>query len=451
MASSAWNIPELEAYQTGRSLIRIPCEQDVPFTARVQALVDTVAFQRLQYISQLGLVSRVYPGATHNRFEHALGVYHNAVRYLSHLGKDSRFREICSQADAELLLATALLHDLGHWPFCHPIEDMGLENVPDHEEFAREYLLGATDLNEVLKSTWNINPADVLDIMVPRQKGSTRDLLRSILSGPIDIDKMDYLDRDSLHAGVPYGRNFDRNRLINSLTVNEAGDGLAITSKGKTAAELMVFARYVMFSEVYWHHAVRSATTMFSRAFYELRNQIDLPAFFRQRESESIAILRDIAHGTTSQSLIEGIFGSSRQLFKRVGEYSAGDDPQIYALLAHRPYHELIDLMNKLQQELCSTISTNGQEIQVLIDSPPPKREVEFRIDIFFEKEQKFRSLTSVSPVVEALAHRQFDDYVKKVRIFVAPKIAENVKQQDLKNILFQISSQANNGLGQSV
>lgn len=441
MPTPAWNIPELEAYQTGRSLIRIPCEQDVPFTARVQALVDTAEFQRLQHISQLGLVSRVYPGATHNRFEHALGVYHNAIRYLSHLGKDTRFREICSQKDAELLLATALLHDLGHWPFCHPIEDMALENIPDHEEFAREYLLKPTELNEVLKSQWNINPEDVLDIMVPRKKGSTRDLLRSILSGPIDIDKMDYLDRDSLHAGVPYGRNFDRNRLINSLTINEVGDGLAITSKGKTAAELMVFARYVMFSEVYWHHAVRSATTMFARAFYELRSQLDLPVFFRQRESESIAILRKIANGSCSQPLIEGIFGDSRQLFKRVAEYSAVDDPEIYALLAHRPYHELIDLMNKLQQELTSAISSKKQNIQVLIDSPPPKREVEFRIDILFEKENKFRSLTSVSPVVEALAHRQFDDYVKKVRIFVAPEIAQKVKQQDLKKILLRISS----------
>ena len=81
---------------------------------------------------------------------------------------------------------------------------------------------------------------------------------------------MDYLARDSLHAGVPYGRNFDQSRLIGSLCLNEAGDGLAITDKGKTAAEMMVFARYVMFSEVYWHHAVRSATAMLQRAFYLL-------------------------------------------------------------------------------------------------------------------------------------------------------------------------------------
>ncbi len=105
-------------------------------------------------------------------------------------------------------------------------------------------------------------------------------LRRSILSGPIDIDKMDYLVRDSQHCGVPYGRHFDRNRLMNSLIVNEAGDGLAITSKGRTAAEMMVFSRYVMFTEVYWHHAVRSATTMFARAFFELMPRLNLSSLF---------------------------------------------------------------------------------------------------------------------------------------------------------------------------
>ena len=106
------------------------------------------------------------------------------------------------------------------------------------------------------------------NVQTPAQR-----ILGSILSGPIDVDKIDYLMRDSLHAGVPYGQHFDRRRLIGSLCLNEAGDALAITDKGKTAAEMMVFARYVMFSEVYWHHAVRSATAMLQRAFYLLRER----------------------------------------------------------------------------------------------------------------------------------------------------------------------------------
>ena len=122
-----------------------------------------------------------------------------------------------------------------------------------------------------------------------------------MLSGPIDIDKMDYLYRDSLHAGVPYGRHFDQQRLLGSLCLNQAGDGLAITDKGKTAAELMVFARYVMFSEVYWHHGVRAATAMLQRAFYLLHGMLDLDALFRMTEHEMIDELQRAAVALASQ------------------------------------------------------------------------------------------------------------------------------------------------------
>ena len=426
-----WDLPELASDGTGKGIIRIPCERDVPFTPRVRALVDTPEFQRLHHISQLGLVRAVYPGANHTRFEHALGVYDNAVRYLTRLVGDVRFRELCTPRDGELLLVAALLHDLGHWPYCHPIEDLGLAALPHHEESAGRFLLGQTDLNRVLREVWQIDPADVLDLLAPRTHSPRMKMLRSILSGPIDIDKMDYLDRDSLHAGVPYGRNFDRNRLISSLTLNEAGDSLAIDSKGKTAAELMVFARYVMFSEVYWHHAVRSATTMFARAFYHLHQQIDLDAFFRGRESDSIENLRQQARGTASEQLLEGIFGSHRAIYKRVGEFSAVDHPEIYQQFAHQKYDNLV----LLNQRLIASLKQVGFRIDsddLLIDAPPPKREVQFKIDVYFAKEKRFRPLASVSPVVEALAHRQFDDFVKKVRFFAKPELAGQISLEEL-------------------
>ncbi|MCA9109392.1 MAG: HD domain-containing protein, partial [Planctomycetaceae bacterium] len=297
------DIPELADLDVGRGLIRVPMEINVPFTSRVRALVDTVEFQRLSQISQLGLVSRVYPGARHSRFEHALGVYHNALCYLQQLRKDQRFCELIDSSSAELLIVAALLHDLGHWPYCHPIEDLEIEGLTAHEAFASRYLHDDSELGQVLCEQWHIDPADVSDVLSAKTDTPRMRVLRSILSGPIDIDKMDYLDRDSLHCGVPYGRHFDRHRLIQSLVLNEAGDGLAISYKGKTAAELMVFARYVMFSEVYWHHAVRSATSMFARAFYELHYQLDLDRLFEQSDTEMIAALRTHGAGTPSEPL----------------------------------------------------------------------------------------------------------------------------------------------------
>jgi len=454
-------IPELARLDAGQGIVRIPDEQDVPFTARVRSLVDTAEFRRLAQISQLGLVSRIYPGAMHTRFEHALGVFQNALRYLWQLGKEKRFCEIVDCHTAEVLLAAALLHDLGHWPFCHPIEDMGLAELPPHEQFAAEFLSSGRELAQVLSSEWRIDPAEVLDVLAPgrllkKGTGSDRDvpsssdtasreapvaafqqaaatasprvrLLRSILSGPVDVDKMDYLERDSLHCGVPYGRNFDKNRLIQSLVLNAAGDGLSINYKGKTAAELMVFARYVMFSEVYWHHAVRSATSMFARAFFELRHKLDLRELFQQTEADVIRTLREQARGSDCEPLLEGIFGPRRRIYKRVMECTLHQHREVYELLARRPFEFLAVCGTHLAAALGKAIGERLSPVDVLIDAPPGNREVEFQVDIFFPKEQRYRPLREVSPVVRALAGTQFDDYVKRVRIYADPERAKRL------------------------
>ncbi|MDZ7619551.1 MAG: HD domain-containing protein, partial [Patescibacteria group bacterium] len=123
-------IPELAALSAGRQLIRIPPEIDVPLTDRVRSLIDTAEFRRLARISQLGLVSLVYPAALHTRFEHSLGVYRLALVYLRQLSTDARFAATVGREEAEVFITAALLHDLGHWPFCHPIEDIQLPSVP---------------------------------------------------------------------------------------------------------------------------------------------------------------------------------------------------------------------------------------------------------------------------------------------------------------------------------
>jgi HD superfamily phosphohydrolase len=285
--SSIRDLPEIAGLDARSGMVRIPPEVDVPLTPRVRQLIDTADFRRLARIGQLGLVPLVYPAAIHTRFEHSLGVYRTALLFLQQLSHDERFAAAIGPADAELFIAAALLHDIGHWPFCHPIEDIHLADVPRHESFANGYLLEG-EIAEVLRGEWRLEPRDVAALFSSGSRDPARDtksrILSSMLSGPIDVDKMDYLQRDSLHAGVPYGRNFDQQRLIGSLCLNEAADGLAITDKGKTAAEMMVFARYVMFSEVYWHHGVRSATAMLQRAFYQLRSGLDLTQLFRLAE-----------------------------------------------------------------------------------------------------------------------------------------------------------------------
>lgn len=435
MLETLASIPELADLESGRNLIRIPEEQNVPFTPRVRALVDTAEFQRLREISQLGLVSLVYPGARHSRFEHALGVYHNALRYLQQLGKDPRFPELIDRPAAELLIVAALLHDLGHWPFCHPIEDLALAGMPPHEANAGRFLTGDTELGAVLRRDWNVDPATVLEVLSGQSDSPRMRLLQSILSGPIDIDKLDYLDRDSLHCGVPYGRNFDKRRLIQALVLNGDGDGLALTDKGKTAAELMVFARYVMFSEVYWHHTVRAATSMFARAFFELHQHFDLGGMFETSDAGLIEQMRSAAEGTPSAALLEGLFGRRRELYKRAAEFTHDDTSGVYSGLARRPYPYLVKCSSRLAERLTVDLGMNVSATDILIDAPPPHREVEIAVDIQ-SADGDFRPLREVSPVVDVLARTQFDEYVKRVRIFLAPRLREALNESGAEHHL---------------
>lgn len=429
-------IAEVAALDSHRHLVRIPPEIDVPLTPRIKHLIDTAEFRRLAQISQLALVSRVYPAANHTRFEHSLGVYRNALLFLRQLSHEPRFVNVISVEDAERFLVAALLHDLGHWPFCHPIEDIRLPGVPEHELFANSFILEG-EIADRLREDWGIQPRDVVSLVSEKPRDARQRVLKSLLSGPIDIDKMDYLPRDSLHAGVPYGRNFDQQRLIASLCLNEQGDGLAISDKGRTAAEMLVFARYVMFSEVYWHHAVRAATAMFQRAFYQLYADLDLDALFRMNEQAMISCMLSAAGNGPSKELLDGLFGSTRQLYKRLGQYSYFQEQDVYQRLARRPYPWLVACAEEFAAGASRHLGRRIAPHEILFDAPPVQREVEFLVQIYFPKEGRYRWLGDVSPVVQTLAQRQFDDYVKRVRIFAHRRIADDLRATpDLSNLV---------------
>jgi uncharacterized protein len=440
-------IQELTALRSPAGIVRIPPEIDVPVTARIMRIVDSTAFRRLMRISQLGLVSQVYPGATHTRFEHSLGVYRNGLLFLQRLGSLSEFRKAVSIADAELLIVAGLLHDLGHWPFCHAIEDMRLDGVLRHEQLCRQLLVDS-ELAEILDRDWKISVESISELLAPTDKLNPKyPLLGNVLSGPIDIDKLDYLERDSLHAGVPYGRNFDRNRLISQLCIGPDGQSLAITDKARTAAEMMVFARYVMFSEVYWHHAVRSATAMLQRAFWEVLRLVEkksadiestLHAWQRMSESEFILKMREFAKGEQIESLVEGLFGERRLLFKRLAEFHSLESPALHAAIARRPYAVLIELGNRLAERLAVETRQVIQPTDVLVDAPPLKLEVQFNIGVQ-QSSGSFLSLGKLSPVASTLANQQFDSLVKRVRIFVAPHLRDSLRQIDIASILERV------------
>ncbi|MEQ1827389.1 MAG: HD domain-containing protein [Pirellula sp.] len=433
-----WALPELDS---SPSVIRVCPDVNVPITGRVRNIIDTAAFRRLAKISQLGLVAFVYPGATHSRFEHSLGVYRNAIEFLNRLGRDDLFCRIVDAEHARLFLIASLLHDIGHWPFCHAIEDMRLEGMPRHELLARR-LITTGELAELISTEWQLDPERVASFVsgtlehaqspdspsTPNLPTAAVRLLQSMLGGPIDIDKVDYLERDSLHAGVPYGRNFDRNRLIGSLCVDPTHGKLAITEKGRTAAEMMVFARYIMFSEVYWHHAVRSATAMLQRSVYEINhNRSSTDSWIDMNEAKMIDSIIQHSQDRPWSDCAHGLFGPHRKLYKCVAQFDNWNHPDQHRALARKPYSEIVQISQRLSSAIAQKTGLTIGPHDVLIDAPPVKLEVQFQLQVK-QSDGTLRSLGEMSPVVHALATRQFDDMVKRVRVFVKPDIREHVR-----------------------
>jgi len=410
--------------------IRIPPEVDVPLTDRVRRIVDSAALRHLAEISQLGLVHLIYPGARHSRFEHSLGVYRNTRLLLETLSTQARFKQIVDGRGEEALILAALFHDSGHWPFCHAIEDMRLSKVPRHESRVSA-ILGSSEIGHAIESDWTCRCDDVMSIVSGKPIGSTQlsvdaiALLASCLSGPVDVDKLDYLVRDSLHAGVPYGRNFDASRLLASITVHPDKPKLAITEKGRTAAEMMVFARYVMFSEVYWHHAVRSATAMLQRLVFGLKSSMDFLSTFDLDEANWISAIRKASAGTEYQPIADGLFGGTRKLYKRVAEFNVLDRADLHRELAHRPYWWLVACSDELADRCSVLLGTKILGSEILIDAPPVKLEVDINMDVVM-RSGVVRKLGDVSPVADSLAHQQFDGHVKRVRVFVKPDIQDS-------------------------
>ena len=241
-------------------IIRDPLWNNIRVDDLSMRLVDTRVFQRLRYVRQLGLAYLVYPGATHSRFEHALGAHHLARTTLALMGER---RELAGLPEEEctIVRSAALLHDVGHYPFSHALEEIGALH---HEEVARP-LITEGEIAEVLRERIS---ADAPERVLALIRGESVSPLQGLISGSLDLDKIEYLKRDALMCGVPYGE-IDVDRLTNSLVLvadPESGrPTVGILEKGLSALESLLFAKYQMYRNVYWHHAVRSATAMYKR------------------------------------------------------------------------------------------------------------------------------------------------------------------------------------------
>lgn len=269
--------------------IRDPVYGFITFNEWEKEIINHLVFQRLRRIRQLALTDMIYPGATHTRFEHSLGVMHLATKmYDAIVRNDSNkqllseklnYQEVGLQRDRQLVRLAALLHDVGHAPFSHASEDIISKNPVTgkpyrHEDYTSALIRGplrtVIENHNINKTNFNITADEIAALIEgnPEILGE-RVFWRIIISSQLDADKGDYLLRDSLHCGVKYGI-YDLDRLLVTMALGiypETGDViLGVNGGGWHVAESLVIARYQMFSQIYFHKTRRAYDFMLREA-----------------------------------------------------------------------------------------------------------------------------------------------------------------------------------------
>lgn len=240
--------------------VKDPLWQNVKFTAELKNLLGIEDVQKLSRIKQNGPAFHIYPGAVHTRLDHSIGVYYLGREILLSLSGKSEELPFTRKGMMSFL-ASCLLHDIGHFPYAHSLKELPLE---EHEEIAARMILRDGDLRKAIASA-GADPEMVASIIDTRRSAEDEEtgIYRSILSGTLDPDKMDYLSRDAFFAGLPYGRQ-DTDFIISSLFL--AGGRIVLDEEAMSLVEYLLFSKYILYRNLYWHKGVRSATAMIKKA-----------------------------------------------------------------------------------------------------------------------------------------------------------------------------------------
>ncbi|RLF23527.1 MAG: hypothetical protein DRN15_02595 [Thermoprotei archaeon] len=408
--------------------IRDPVHGYIFITELEKKLLDTPVMQRLHYIRQLAGAHYVYPGADHSRFSHSLGVLHLAGVLAAHLAQ----MEYLSAEDVQMIRAAALLHDVGHGPFSHIYEELLTMYVGKTHEDLTRWLIINTEVADILKD-YGYDPKDVADLAIGRfkVKDSGRDFINQIISSPFDVDKMDFLVRDSHFTGVEYGV-VDVYRLIYSMDVIEGK--LALRLPGALSAiEAFLIARYEMFKAVYFHRTVRSAEIMLIKAMDGAKNELGLIDFKSPEEylllddSWVLSGLRRISKDSSLQKdedlKIAAMFYKmleSRRLLKCAHEAIIHLRDRFMASLLIRP-----EIRRHLEKEVADKAGIDSSKVIIDVPTVPsipytPRQLEPFEIPVFeldHEGKPIKKKLTDLSTIINVL-----QGYVDVARVYTFPE-----------------------------
>jgi hypothetical protein len=343
-----------------------------------EALLDTPPVQRLRRIKQLGTVQLVYPSANHTRFEHSLGVYHNASRALNSLGVGG--------IQAERVRAAALLHDVGHGPYSHNVEEVTHRHTGKYHDEVDDLLQGG-EVGRVLRAH-DLDPGRVARLI--RGEGK----FGQLVSGELDVDRMDYLVRDAHHTGVPYG-TIDHERLVRELRYV---DGELVLAEGNVqTAESLLIARALMTPTVYKHHAARVSKAMLRRAAERLIGETDVDARTVRRMDDAAFTVALRRHEVT-RPYAERL--ADRRLYKRA---VWAEKPAVPDDLIGRDHAEVAGL----ERQVADRADVDPEAVVLDVPAPPSMTESSSRVVVNGD----VRTLSEQSPLVNALERAQVQQW----------------------------------------
>ncbi|MFC1487083.1 HD domain-containing protein [Thermoproteota archaeon] len=251
--------------------IKDPVHGYVYVTEAEKNLIDSYPFQRLRRLRQLAGSEFVYSGANHTRFEHSIGVLYLA----GELSENQNLSQLLSEDDIQLIRMASLLHDVGHGPFSHVFEHILVKFLNKTHEDMTHWLIQESELHDIINDV-GYNPDDVAKLAVGKLRRPRKAFLDQIIQSAVDIDKLDFVVRDTYHTGAEYGY-VDIFRLIHMLDV--LGENLAVNVSALSALESFVLARLESFRSIYFHRVGRAAQIMLATAMEDAKDELGLVMF----------------------------------------------------------------------------------------------------------------------------------------------------------------------------
>ena len=389
--------------------VRDPIHKDIRLDELGRDLADAPRVQRLRRIHQLGTGNLVYPGANHTRFEHSLGAYHLAGLAARAVG--------AREEERKAVQAAALLHDVGHGPFSHTSDPLYRDFLrKSHEDVTIEALQKGA-LADILERH-GVKPKGVADLI--RGEGP----LGRLVSGDLDVDRMDYLVRDSHYTGVHIG--VDLARLVGDLALTPKG--VAIREGSLPAAEMLLVTRLQMYTTVYFHHTLRVAERMIERAFRLALEAGEIKPEELPRMDDVAATMLLRHSKTDAWRLMLAV--DQRKLHKVALEEPMGDFREDAVLDLSRSSQA----QGRLEAEVARELGVAPHDVILDVPEPPSLPEVDAQV---LTDAGNVVPLADVSSLVRSLGLAQRDHW--RLRVMVpasrrgeAQKVAGRVLQREL-------------------